>query len=270
MAKTLSEDLLALLDADTQAKVRAAFASKPELIARDQKGAELIDIWSSFGGELEPTTTTTTATTTAHVPTVPSAATTTAAAVTNPTTTTTTPSNADGLAAILAKIDGMKNDLDAKLKNVVTTDKLPEYRAELLTLAIKSADDYATVRETHRAEFNETLDRNAFEKFVADSNTAGVKFPSMSAAHDVFVKDKRTTAQAAAEKAKIDAAVAEALKQARSAGTVPGQTQTTSLSPAQQVIAKARATAAGNNGETNAMRVARELEVLERSRATVQ
>jgi len=262
MAKTLSEDLLALLDPDTQAKVKAAFASKPELIARDLKGAELIDVWANFGGELE---TTTPPASVPHTPALPSAAAAAAPIVTPP-----VPSNADGMAAVLAKLEGIKTDIETKLKNVVTTDKLPEYRAELLTLAIKSADDYASVRESHRAEFNEPLDRNAFEKFVADSNTAGVKFPSMSAAHDVFVKDKRVTAQAAAEKARIDAAVAEALKQARSAGTVPGQTQTTSLSPAQQVIAKARATAAGDNGESNAMRVAREMEALERSRQTVQ
>jgi hypothetical protein len=86
----------------------------------------------------------------------------------------------------------------------------------------------------------------------------------------VFVKDKRVTASAVAEKAKIDAAVAEALKQQRSSN-VPGQTQSTALSPAQQIIAKAKATAAGNGGaESAAMKAARQLEELDRSRASVQ
>jgi hypothetical protein len=270
MAKTLSEDLLALLDADTQAKVKAAFASKPELIARDLKGAELIEVWSEFGGELEPAAPPVSV---PHTPTLPSSAGTPSGAAAPVAATPAAPSNADGLATVLASINGLKSDLDNRFKNVVTVDKLPEYRKELLTLAISSTAAYDDIRDAHREEFGERLDFDKFKAFVeAPENfvEGKSKFPSMRAAHDVFVADKRKASNEAKEKAKIDAAVAEALKQARSAGTVPGQTQTASLSPAQQVIAKARAAATGNDGESNAMRVARELEALERNRQTVQ
>ena len=268
MAKTLSEQLLALLDADGQAKVKAAMAANPTLIAQDLRGAELIDVWANFGGELEPTTTTTTA---VHVPTVPSAASTSSAAAPVAATTPTVPvvasnGTADGLARVLAELEGLKSTLS---KDFVPAAKLPEYRAELLTLAIKSADDYASVRESHRDEFKEPLDRGAFEKFVADQAAAGNKHSSMSAAHDVFVKDKRVTAQAAAEKSRIDAAVAEALKQQRSSN-VPGQTQQIAQSPAQQVMAKAKAAANGTGAETAALKAARQMEELDRNRASVQ
>ena len=226
-------------------------------------------MWQNFGGELEtPAASTSTA---AHVPAVPTTA---SAAATSTTTTPGASTTSPDTAVILNKLTALESSLDsrleAKLKDYIPAAKLGDYREELLTLAIKSADDYATVRESHRAEFNELLDRTAFEKFVADQKAANISFRSMSEAHDVFVKDKRVAASAAAEKAKIDAAVAEALKQARSAGTVPGQTQSVAMSAAQQVLAKARSTAAGGNGETNAMKVARQLEELERNRATVQ
>lgn len=268
MAKTLSEELLGLLDADTQAKVKAAFAANPSLMVRDVKGTELYDLYTGF--EPEPTTTTTTTT---HTPTLPSSATTTSAAQV-PNTTTNAPGNAEGYAAILAKLDGIQTGIDAKIaaatKDMIPVAKLPEYRTEILTAAIKSADDYASVRESHRDEFKEPLDRNAFETFVATQNQAGVKFPSLRAAHDTFVSEKRTTAAATREQAKIDAAVAEALKQARSSASVPGQTQMTGLSPVAQIQAKARA-AATNNGESNAMKAARLLEAQDRMRQdTVQ
>jgi len=270
MAKALSEELLALLDPDTAAKVKAVFASKPELMVRDLKGKELLDLYDGVAADDATTTTTTTAT---HTPTLPSSATTTAAGTTTVASGSTT-SPAGELAVVLARLEALKSDfnttLDAKLKDYIPASKLNDYRTELLTSAIKSADDYASVRESHRAEFNEPLDRAAFEKFVVDQKAASIGYPSMSAAHDAFVKDKRVTAAATAEKAKIDAAVAEALKQARSAGTVPGQTQSIAASPMAQVIAKQRAAANGNAGETNAQRVARELEALERGRASVQ
>lgn len=271
MGKTLSEDLLALLDPETQAKVKAAFASKPELMVRDLKGKELLDL---YDGVVDDATTTTTITAT-HTPTLPSSATTTATGTTTVASGSTTTTGAAGeLAAVLARLDSLKTDLtatiDTKLKDYIPAAKLGEYRTELLTLAIKSADDYAGVRESHRAEFNEPLDRSAFEKFVADQKAANVNFPSMSAAHDVFVKDKRATAAAEAEKSRTAAAIAEAKKTWESGARVPGQTQATGLSPAQQVIAKAKAAANGGSGETNAMKVARQLEAMERQRESVQ
>jgi hypothetical protein len=270
MAKTLSEELLALLDADTQAKVKAAFASKPELMVRDLKGKELLDLYD--GVAADDTTTITTAAT--HTPTLPSSATTTAAGTTTVASGSTTTGAAWELAVVLARLEALKSDfattLDTKLKDYIPASKLDEYRTSLLTSAIKSADDYASVRESHRAEFNEPLDRTAFEKFVVDQKAASVGYPSMSAAHDAFVKDKRVTAAAAAEKAKIESAVAEALKQARSSGSVPGQTQSTAMSPAQQVIAKAKAAANGGGTLSNAEKVAQQLEAMERQRASVQ
>jgi hypothetical protein len=140
-----------------------------------------------------------------------------------------------------------------------------------ITASTRTADQYARVRESHAREFpSDPLDLGAFEKFYLDQKAAGVRYPTLIDAHDVFVKDKRVVASAAAEKAKIDAAVAEALKQARSSGSVPGQTQSTAMSPAQQVIAKAKAAGNGTAGESNAARVARELEALERNRQSVQ
>jgi hypothetical protein len=176
----------------------------------------------------------------------------------------TTPS-ADGTAAILAELNSLKAKLD---KDYVPVAKLPEYRSEMLASAIKAADDYASVRENHRAEFNEPLDRGAFEKYVADNAAANVKFPSMSAAHDSFVREKRTTKAAADEKTRTDAAVAEALKQQKSSASVPGQTQQVAASPMQQVMQKARTTNSG--AESAALVAARKLEDLDRNRATVQ
>src|ERR1700722_285671 len=213
MAKTLSEELLALLDADTQAKVKAALAAKPELMVRDLKGKELLDLYDGVSDDT--TTVTTTAT---HTPTLPSSASTTAAGTTTVASNGTATTGAAGeLAVVLARLESLKTDInttiDAKLKDYIPAAKLGDYRTELLTLAIKSADDYASVRESHRAEFSEPLDRTAFEKFVADQKAANVGYPSMSAAHDAFVKDKRVTAAATAKQREIDDAVATAKKQ---------------------------------------------------------
>lgn len=268
MAKTISEELMALLDADGQAKLREAFNKNPGLLARDVKAKELMDVYDGVIGDESIMTTIA-----AHTPTVPSAASTSASAQTPTATTATTTSSNTELAAILAKLTTLESSidtkLDAKLKNFVTADKLPEYRTELLTLAIKSADDYASVREAHREEFKKPLDRAAFEKFVADQKAAGVSYPSMKAAHDTFVTEERTTAAAAAEKKRIDDGIAAGMQQLRSGALVAGQTQSTAMSASQQVIAKAKAGATGTGAESAALRAARAMEELDRNRASV-
>ncbi len=263
MAKTLSEDLLALLDADTQTKVRAALAANPALVARDMRSNELYETFEGLTHEETPPAA-------AYVPVVPTPA---VAAATVPPVAA---GNADSMAKVLSELQGLKATIDTKLKEYVPMSKVQEFRDDIATIATKAADQYSRVRESHRAEFNEPIDTDAFEKFVVDERTAGRRYVNLSAAHDVFVKDKRVTASAAAKEAdkvaraaEIAAAVKEALKQQASGATVPGQTQSVAASPAQQVVAKAKAAANGGGADSAALRAAKQLEDLDRNRATV-
>jgi hypothetical protein len=150
-------------------------------------------------------------------------------------------------------------------------DKLPEYRKELLTLAIQSNAQYDDVREIHREEFGERLPFDQFKAFVELPENfidGKSKFPSMKAAHDVFVAEKRKAKQEADVQKRINDGIEEAKKQMRSGATVPGQTQQTAMSPAQQVMAKARAGVTGG-ADSAALKAARQMEELDHARTPV-
>ena len=259
MAKTITEQLLALLPENERTALKAKLDANPTIVAQDKKAAEIYSIYQGEEVETEPVPT--------PAPTPAPAA---AAPTLTPTPTPTpAPAAAGGNDAILAKLSELSTSLDSKLENFrkefIPAAKLPEYRGEITAIAIKAADDMAHIRESHRAEFNKPLDRDAFEKFVTDQQTAGTKFKDLHQAHDMFVAKERTDADVAKR-------VDEQLKQKRSGDNAPGQTQSIGLSPAQAVLKKARESRTGGDGKSNAMAAAERLAQLERGRdeATVQ
>ena len=249
MAKTVLEQLTEMLgtDADTLAKVKAIIGTNPKLAAQDKFLADLGEAYSGFGGDTDTTaaaaTTTTAASTTAaatHTPTTPTTA---SATATSPVTT----SAAGASDEIKTMLSGMKAQLDGLGDKFITKDSLPKLGSELvgnaITQALKQANELSVIRETHREEFGEKFDSAAFEKFVTDAKdetTGRNKYPTLTAAYDAMVAEKRF-------KAKVDKEVADQLKQKRSGTEAAGQSSPAALSPAQQLIAKAKAaeTAAG-------------------------
>lgn len=252
MAKTITEQLLALLPENERNALKAKLDANPALVAQDQKSAEIYSIYQ--GDETEPTPTPT--------PTPVAAATPTPVVTPTP-TPTPIPVAAGGNDAILAELRNLSTAMDTKLealrKEFIPASKLPEYEGSIMARAIKASDDLAQVRETHRAEFGKPLDRDAFEKFVLDQQAAGTKFKDMKEAHDRFVIKERTDAEVAKR-------VDEQVKQKKSGDQVPGQTTAVGLSPAQAVLKKAREAAKGGDGKSNAMAAAEKLAQLERGR----
>jgi len=154
------------------------------------------------------------------------------------------------------------NDFKSK---VITTDQLPKLGADLtknvLALAIERADEVSTIRETHRREFGEELDRTKFEEFAKageDPTTHVNKYRSITDAYNAYVGERRI-------QAKIDKGVADGVKQKLSGQEVPGSTQQVALSPAQQVMKKA-AESANKDGKSNAMVAAERLKQIARQR----
>jgi hypothetical protein len=256
---TILEQLRELADADGQKYIDYLISTKPDLTTHAVEQDAIYSIYANTTVP-EPVVTPTTPVTPVTNTTTPTVPAVTAAPVTHTPTvpnSTSTPSIdvAKLLADMSAKIDKSLADLDSRY---VTAAKLPEYRTEMTGIAIKAADDYATVRENHRAEFGEPINRNEFEKFVTDQTTAGAKFVNMNEAHDRYVAEKRV-------KAEIAKGIAEGLKQKSSAQNVPGQTQSVAMSPAQQVMAKAKAANASTSND-NAMAAAQRLADLVRAR----
>ena len=245
----------------------------PELSVTDR---QMTDLFSIYLADEDAATATDRASksstsTTAHTATVPNSTTRTESAdstgktETAPGASATSASSADS-AAILKQLESISSSLsgyDAKLsameKKFIPVEKLGEYRSEIAGTTLKLADDLANIRENHREEFGERLDRNAFEKFVNDQKAAGVGYKDLTAAHDAFVADKRV------EK-KIAEGVAAGVKQKTSAMEVPGQTQSVGMSAAQQVLSKARAEAAAQGGNNRAMAAAEKLRALRQGR----
>lgn len=271
MAKSIIDELMGLLSPEEQALVRAKMAANPQLVVRDRQMEDLFGVYFGDNGEGDGGAVSAPAPGTApapapaavtHVPTLPSAA---AAAQAPAPVTSPTADPAAGNSAILEKLNALSTMLDTRItelkKDFVSASDVPKYVAT----AIKASDNYAQIREDHRAEFNEPLNRGEFERFVAAQNAAGFRFlddpadqenakTGMKKAHDAFVQAKRTARQ-------IETGVAEGVKQKMSAMTVPGQTPASSMSAAQSILAKAKndATAAGGDGKTSAMRAAERL-----------
>ena len=254
MAKTITEQLMALLSPEEQAVLRAKIDANPTLVAQDKKSAE---IYSIYAGEIDEP-----AAPVVAAPATVTPAATTPSATAAPTAPSASTAGAE-FAALTAKLDTLSATLTGQLdqikKDFVPVSELPKYRADMLAASIKAADDIMQVRFAHRNEFGTDLDRDAFEKFVNEQQAAGVRFKDMKSAHDTFVADKRVANTVATQ-------VAEQVKQKMSAATVPGQTQTVALSPAQQVLKKAREGAKGGDGKSNAMVAAAKLAQLQRAR----
>lgn len=130
----------------------------------------------------------------------------------------------------------------------LTGEEAAKAKTEIMTGSLALADDYAEIREQHREEFGERLNRPDFEKFVKDTPN---KFGTLKAAHDAFVNEKRI-------EQRVEKGVAEALKLKTSQKDVPAQTTSSALSPAQEIIRKAKATETGA-GESNVSRAAARL-----------
>jgi hypothetical protein len=270
MAKSILERLQAILDADTNTKLKAAVMAHPELLVDDAFAANLIGIYEDGAGSGDGSAATTTAdsvaaasttttTTATHTAALPSAATTTS---TPAATTSTTTSTNDGNAAILAALTALKTTMDTKLANVITKDQLPSLAQEVETRSLRKANELAVIRETHLAEFGKPLDSAAFEKFVLDAqdpDTKRNKYATLTDAFNAMVATDRETT-------KVNKLVADQVKQKLSGTTVPGQTTSTSLSPAQQVMAKAKKDAAAEGGSRLQNLIAR-AEAIDKARA---
>ena len=260
--KTILERLQAILDADTNTKLKAAVQKHPELLVDDAFAASVVSIFelggssdgdgNDAGSGAGAGTGTGTAT---HTAALPSAAGTSSAAQ-----PVIAESSTNSNAAILAALTGIKTSLTSmedKFKNVVTKDQIPVLGAQLVNDAIahslRQADELSTIRETFHAEFpDKKWDKKAFEDFVLANQTETEdpathakikrnKFSTLTDAYDAMVGKDRMAAE-------IAKGVADGVKQKMSGATVPGQTTSTALSAAQQVMAKAKKDQAAEGG----------------------
>lgn len=263
--KTIIEQLSELLDADGKAKLQSALAANPQLAVDDRRMGELFSIYmgveEGVTGVTDPDPNAAAASSATHTASLPSAASTTAAAATTASTTSST----NDSAAVLAALNGLKSSIDERFKNVVTMDKVNELGAGLIsqaaTQALRQADEIFTIRDTHQREFGEPFDRAFFEKFITDAQdptTKRNKYATLTDAYNAMVSEKRVQSQ-------IAKGVEEGVKQKLSSATVPGQTTSAGLSPAQQVMAKSKKDAAAAGGSQLQSLIAR-AEALDRSK----
>jgi hypothetical protein len=244
---TALDDLNSLLTPEEQAQF-STLLKNPKFAEATATRAQFFKDYAEF---VEPSTKNPeTPVVTPTPPAAPTAPTTPAAPA--PTAVTPKTSATSDLSAISALLDTKLTELR---KEFVPAADVGKFRTEILSNAIKLSDDYASVREAHREEFGERLNRPEFEKFVAD---AGGRYPSMLDAHNAFVNDKRI-------ELRVKKGVEEGLKLKTSSTTVPAQTTATALSPAQEIIRKAKSAESGN-GETNVSRAAARLSKLMKDR----
>ena len=255
MAKhNIIEELLSVLPANEAQAIRAKLAASPELTAKAEKQAEVFGYYIGEEAEAEPVVAA------AHTPGMPSAAAPTAAP-------------ADDVKAMLS---GMQSALATQIadlkKSFVSKEDLGKEVVAARGNLLEYTDTLAQIREDHRAEFGEKLDYNKFKQFYNAQMAAGVRFVDdaegaengkrgLEKAHDAFVMDRRTQNQ-------IKQGVEAGVKQRLSSATVPGQTQSVGLTPAQQILAKQRE---GTDGaKSNAMAAAQRLKQLVEGRENGQ
>jgi hypothetical protein len=134
------------------------------------------------------------------------------------------------LAALDARLDGFRKSMfespefgtavETRAKQIAE-QALATARPQLIGQGAELADEIASIRENHRAEFNEPLDSAAFKTFFqANAAQYGNK---LSAAYAAFVADKRL------EKIKADSFAAG--QAAAATNNVPGTSLPASDSP---------------------------------------
>jgi hypothetical protein len=252
MAKTILEELEALVGKEAAAKISAS----SDIATRLSEGERLYRFYTG-DEELEDTTAADKAKADAEKAAAEKAeADRRAAATTTTTSTSAAPVDTNTL------LREMGNLLNTRLgefeKKVITVDKLPQYEGALLTKTLKMAHETMLVTDSHQKEFNEPLDLEKFNNWYEEQSKQGVRYPSISKAHDFYVQDKRI-------EAKIAAGIAEGVKAKQSSTSVPAQTTSVSLSPAQQVLHDARKSSA-TEGKSNAVRAAERLAKLAQAR----
>lgn len=227
MAIAILDELLAKLDPDSKAKVEAAIAANPDLKTRDAEGQHWLEYLSSPSPTPAP----------APAP-APAAAAPTPAPSPSP---VAAPAPAPA-ASPMADLDALGKLLDTKLtslkvemaKEFVPASKIADFEKALaanLSTSIKLSHELSTIERNHEKEFSESLDVPTFEKYIDEHKG---QYKTLKDAHDSFVMQKRVDLQ-------IKKGVEDGVKQRTSATSVPAQTQKTSMAPAAQILAKARA-----------------------------
>lgn len=141
-----------------------------------------------------------------------------------------TPALGIDLAALDARLDGFRKNMfespefttavEARAKTIAEA-ALATARPQLIGQGAELADEIASIRESHRAEFNEPLDSVKFKEFFgANAAQYGNK---LSAGYAAFVADKRL------EKIKADSFAAG--QAAAATSNVPGTSLPASDSP---------------------------------------
>lgn len=254
MAKTILEELEALVGKDSAAKI----AASSDIATRLTEGERLYRYYTGQADEDDDAASKAKADAdkaAADKAAADKAEADRRAAAATTTTTTTAPDNR----SILGELSNLLNTrFDEFKKSVVTVDQLPKLEGEVLTKALRLSHDVARIESNHEKEFNEQLDLDKFNTWYDEQKKTGAVYGSVSKAYDVWVGDRRI-------EAKIAAGIAEGLKAKLSSTSVPAQTTSESLSPAQQVLREARKTSA-TEGKSNAVKAAERLAQLQRER----
>ena len=242
---TALELLNSMLDDSDKAQFTAIMSKNPKLAEKIGTGVQFLMDYAEPGREEPP----------AAKPAAAAPATIPAAAA------SATPAAAATAASASSDLDKLLAAMDTKLaefkKDLVSAADLPKYRTEMTASSIKSAHQVMRIEMTHKQEFGEDLDLEALDKYANEH--PGHK--SITEVYDAMVAQKRMDK-------KIADGIAAGIKQQKSQQTVPAQTTSSALSPAQEIIRKAKATDAGS-GESNVSRAAAKLAQLQRAREGV-
>jgi hypothetical protein len=234
--KTLFDELDEILTAEDKLALQI-LKKNPTLATRLEDGDRLLKMYLEANPEPE-------------VPATPPPAPTTPP-VARPAVPTTAAAPALGL-------DDISKLLDTKLtelrKEFVPAAELDKRAADVIGTSLRLNHELSRIENAHQKEFNEELDLGALETYAKEHPG----FKSMTEVHNAMVAEKRIEARI---KAGVDAGV----KQKLSNASVPAQTKGSALTPAQEVLAKARASASGE-GKSNAVAAAEKLAKMVRDR----